>query len=329
MLIYKIYHFIIFEIIFLLISLLTDKKLKKILFFILLLMFSFYIGYRNEEIGIDTKAYINEYLTGTGGYFSEKGFTFIGKVLYNFSFNWNDYFFILSLISSSLYYLGFKYIDKNNSFLLFWIFMFNVTGLYGQVNGIRQFIAGGFLLFSISLLKNKRNIYSYILFFIGCLFHKSLIIFLFIYIKLFFQLYKKLNIKYKFLIIFIFIYLSFVLDKFLLLNSQIVDYSLKEFSKSFYIKYLFLLIIFFYYIYKSNKTKNTVIEYIFFYNLLIIELFFNFQHLSNRFIYYINIFTPILFYEIFNKNKKIMIFIIFLYHILILYYPSTRNMFKF
>lgn len=331
---YSVVHFFIIETVFLTTSLLKNKKIKSWLFFLLIVFYSSFIGYRNENIGIDTKAYIIEYLSGTGGYFSEKGFTFIGKYLYKWGFGWQSYFTFLSILSLSNYCLGYKLnIKKEKNYsLICWIFFFNITALYGNVNGIRQFIAGSFLLLSISFLKKEKNIWSYLFFAIGISFHKSLIIFIFLYVKWFWKIFKKLNNNQKRLVIFICIVLSFFLEHLLLLNHQVEDYSQKYFNKTFYIKYIFLLLT--YLFYQKNKNKEKFIEYVFFYTFLIISLFINFEHLSNRFIYYINIFTPILFYQMFDKkdkiiNKKTLVLIVFIYHILILFYPSTKAMFCF
>lgn len=331
---YNAIQFIIIEIIFLIVSLLKNKKIKKYLFLMLIIFYSFFIGYRDQNVGIDTLAYINEYLTGTGGYFSERGFTLLGKYLYKLGLSYQEYFTFLSVLTLNTYYLGYKnnFCKKENYFLINWIYFFNITALYGNVNGIRQFIAGSFLLLSIGFLEKKKNILSYLFFIIGVLFHKSLIIFVFLYIRYIFKIFKKLTNNQKILILIICMILSFVLNYLLLLNNQVLNYSQKSFNKTFYIKYLFLWII--YLLYQKYKNKELFKEYIFFYAFLTITIFINFEHLSNRFIYYINIFTPMLFYQLFNRknkiiNQKTLILLVTIYHILILFYPSTRIMFKF
>lgn len=323
---YKIVYFILIESIFLFIVI---RKKNKYLYLFLIILYSFFIGYRDINIGIDTKAYVQEYLTGNGGYFSEKGFTLLSEFLYKLGCSWQTYFTILSILSFILYFYGYNF-DKNK-YLYHWVYLFNVTGLYGSVNGIRQFIAGGFFLLSIKFLKKKYFLKSYFLFIIGLFFHKSLVVFLFLYNKKIIKGFEKIPNKYKnYLLISIFI-LSIFFKKYFLLNNQISDYSKKIGSSLFYIKYIAIVVI--YLIYQQKTNKNYFFEYVFYYILIVITFFINFSHLANRFLYYINIFTPIILYRIIytkkEYNKKIFITIIYIYHILILFYSGTKIMFLF
>ena len=324
------YYLIIFELVMLYIIFLKNSKLKKYLILILIIFYSFNIGYRNINIGIDTKAYIKEYLTGTGGYFSEIGYTYTSKVLYSLGVSYQNFFFLLTLITLYMYLYRFYLFNQKKYFLIYWCFLFNVTALYGSVNGIRQFIAGSFFLVSLGKLNNRKNKLAIIYFLLGCLFHKSLVIYIFIYFLKLFKRLKKIKLNKKILILISLISFGKILE--IILEKSGIFNFYKEFfqSNSYYIKYSFVICIF--YIYSNLKLKNKRVEYIFFCILMIISLFFNYNHISNRYLYYLNILTPLLFYEYLIKKMRnqgviVYIMIVLIYHIAIIYYPATQKMF--
>lgn len=220
--------------------------------------------------------------------------------------------------------------NKKKYYIILWIFIFNTTALYGYVNGLRQSLAGGFLLIAIEFLKKNKKL-SFLFFAFGFCFHKSIIIFSYIYIPFFFNRFKNLNKLEKNFILLICIPLSSIGGKFFVLNSEFLTYMNRATNNSFYIKIILLWL--FYNLYLSYKSKKLEIEYIFFTSFILIILFLEFNHVANRYLYYINIFTPILIVDIFferlKKQRFILIILVWVYHIFVLFYPSTRVMFDF
>lgn len=326
---YNIYTFIFIEFIFFIFfNYYRNSNLKKYIIFFMVTFLAIYLGLRKPEIGVDTQTYINEYLTGTGGYFKEKGFKYLGYFLYLFKKeDYKFYLVVISLLNTYLYYFGFySWIKKKNDFyFIFWTFIFNITYLYGSINILRQSIAGGFLLISFSFVCKKKYMYCFFFVIIGFLFHQTIIFFIPIFFL--YNIYKK--IKNKYLIIILLYILSCIIKNILNLYEKFyIYYNFMEANKSFYFKIIILII--FYILYSNRKYKNLFYEYILFYGICILIFFINYKLISGRLIYYINIFIPIILIESYNfkKRKRIYTFLIWIYHIGILFYPSTVIMFK-
>lgn len=328
---YTITSFIFLQIIFSYLIFFTKKK--KYLVILFLLFFSIYLGLRDFNIGADTNTYVSTYLKGKGGYFSEKGFKYLGYLMYKLNFSARGYLLVISLLNTFLYYKGYQLFFKNkiNFYLILWIYLFNVTSLFGYINILRQSLAGGFLLIAFGLLNKNKKILSILIFLIGFSFHKSIIFFFFIYFNIFYKLYLKLLLRNKILIILLTLFFSILIPHFLLWHPKFYDYFYARANKSFYLKYILISIFYFYYILKNREKEK--IESFIFYNLCILSFFMNFKLLSSRLIYYLNIFIPILLIKYLNKiekrNRNIIFYLISFYHIIILFYPSVNTQFKF
>lgn len=185
---------------------------------------------------------------------------------------------------------------------------------------------------AFGLLNKNKKILSILIFLMGFSFHKSIVFFSFIYFKVLYKLYLKLLLKNKILIIILALLFSILIPHFLLWHPKFYDYFyFSKTNKSFYIKYILFV---FYYFYCDLKNKNNKkIEFFIFYGLCILSFFINFKLLSSRLIYYLNIFIPILLVNYLNRirkiNRNIIICLICIYHIMILFYPSVSEEFKF
>lgn len=333
---YTIKNFILLQMIFsYIVFFIKNQKIKKYLVILFLVFFSFYLGMRSFNIGTDTWTYVSTYLEGDGGYFREKGFKYLGLLLYKLNFSRKEYLLTIALLNTLLYYIGFSLYFKNKEslYVTLWIFIFNVTSLFGYVNILRQSLSGGFLLISLGLLSRRKNVLSILFLVIRFLFHKSMIFFIFLYFEKFYKFYIKLNFLKKILFIFVLIVFSFIVPYIFLWHYKFYQYFYYEkVSISFYFKYIFIIIFFIFYILKKQNIKR--LEFFIFYSICIIGLFIQFKLISSRLIYYINIFIPIIIALYLNNTKKItnkitILSLIQIYHIIILFYPSLNKMFKF
>lgn len=190
--------------------------------------------------------------------------------------------------------------------LPFLIFIFSMSA-------IRQSVALGFLFLSFEvILYQKNQLKFFIYFFLGCLFHKSLIIFIFYYILLEKNI-LKLFLVSLLLIIFILIFRG---DELFRLGYHYLFISGDNlYSPGVYLRVIpFIFSLFLFYkviIYKiKNYEKNFFIitsVYLVFFVLLI---FLN-TTLSDRLLYYLyimNIFMLSNFISYYKENKKIYIF---------------------
>lgn len=325
---YNIYTFVFIEFIFFLVcNYYKNSNSKKYIYFFMITFLAVYLGLRKPEIGVDTQTYINEYLTGTGGYFEEKGFKYLGYFLYFLKKDYRFYLVIISLLNTYLYYFGFYnwLKNKNDFYFIFWTFIFNATYLYGSINILRQSIAGGFLLISFSFVHKKKYTYCFFFIIMGFLFHQTIIFFIPIFFL--YNIYKK--IKNKYLIMISLYILSYIIKDIMNLYEKFyIYYNFMEVNKSFYLKFIVLII--FYILYSNIIYKNLFYEYILFYGICILIFFIDYKLIPGRLIYYINIFIPFILVEsyVFKKKKRICIFFIWIYHIGVLFYPSTVIMFK-
>lgn len=310
---------------------LKNKKIKRILLGIIIVFYTLYMGLRPYDVGTDTKNYIYEYLTGTGGYFKEIAFKFIGKWSYYFKLNFNQYLLVISTLQTLILIKCCKnsFETKEERNLFYWIFLFNAGTILGYVNIIRQFLANLFLLLSLSYYFSEKK-KSYLFYILSILFHSTAIFFGLIFYKKLYIKYLKLSKKIKVLIIIITGIVSTIIPNLLLWNDKFQRYFYHYKSgKSFYMKLLIVMVFYFYYIYK--KENNKFLEYILFYSCLLVLVFWRFSALSNRMIYYVNSIIPFILVEIYlskrKNSKRIMFFVIFSYHILLIFYPSIREQF--
>lgn len=327
---YNVLNFIILEIIlFTIVFFIKESKLKKYIFLGYLLFFSIYLGARSFDIGNDTRNYVNAYLSGDGGYFSELGFKYLGYILYKFKFTSSEYLIFISLLKTCVYYKGYSLLakDKKNIYILIWISLFTSTSLFGYVNVLRQSIAGGFFLIALGYQEKKEKIKIIISLILGFLFHQSIVFYFLIFIPYFRKKYINLKKIKKLLGIFLASVISIIIPYFFIWNYKFNQYFfIMETNNSFYLKVGILMILYLYLL-KENFNKN--MEFILYISILIVILFIRFELLGSRLIYYINVYLPIVLFELIRKNKKvknIIYFFIVIYQILILYYPSVYKM---
>lgn len=320
---YSIEIFIIIEFI---IFLFRKKRINIFLYICL----AIYLGMRDLSIGTDTIEYSRQYLGGTGGYFSEKIFVELGRILYKLKLSIHQYFVFVSVMNMLLYYCGIKKIVKNKYKFanIFYIFVFNVSFLYGSINILRQSLATGLFILSIAFLNENKKVKSFIVLLISTGFHISTI---FMFPVLFFRkIYSKLNFYYQILgLILVFIIGNFSLPIILKIHKFHKYYYMDLNNQNFYIKYIILLGIYFIFIFYNREYNLNLSAYILFYGIIFMLFFIRIPAFTSRMIYYFSVFATILLYDIFENRKNIFLFFCVIYHIFVLFYPSTQIMFSF
>lgn len=330
---YSYLKFFLLQLIFSYLIFFNKCKKKQVYISIFIIAFSIYLGGRKFEIGTDTLNYVNEYLKGNGGYFQEKGFKYLNYILYKMGFSPSQYLIIISLFNTFLYYKGYSLCIENSKRWneIMFVYLFSITSLFGHVNILRQSLAGGFLILSYAYLKKKKYFKQWLFFILACFFHKTALLFIL------FQTYKirkkisKLKRIEKVIILLIVIIISMFIPKVLMAHKKFYIYFYEETNFSFYIKFIILLL---YYFILNSKLNRLLGEEVIYYGLLLVALFLRFELLASRLIYYIFPFVMLNFVEVINqekykqKLKPLLLNLVFIYKILILFYPSFKIMFK-
>lgn len=196
---------------------LSEKKKKRteliILEFIGITLIILLAGLRNTNIGTDINVYVKpmyEYALSTKDikkYFGyaingrkiseyEIGFTLIVFIFSKIFKNINILLLIISALTIVPIFIGMKKYEciKGEHWLAMLVFdmmFFNIS-----LNAMRQYIGIAFAFLSISMLLNKKSIIKCIGYFIiGCLFHKSIVLELFLIIIYFYTSSKKVGNK--------------------------------------------------------------------------------------------------------------------------------------
>ncbi len=262
----------------------------KILSFTSLLIF---IGLR-FEIGADWAAYLMFFnkdinLQILMHYEYEIGYSLLNYIINKLNLGFVFLNFILSLIFLICFYSFFN--KSKNFFFILTISLPIIIFIYGMGFN-RQIVALGFLLLTLNYLLNEKYVKAFVFFIFSFLFHKSVIIFLpififhFIVVKIVtkYNLHKYLDLKYLFLffliILFTFILLYNLLGMFILNINDSVQYYydayIKMQSRGFYFRIapiLLSIIPFFLFYKKLGLSINELILYLIFI-FIIITFFF-------------------------------------------------------
>ena len=193
---------------------------------VLVLFSAYFVGWRDLTIGTDSESYVDIYnqITLFGPIRWEPGFhVFVGIFKY-FNFSHQYFFSFLYICSVILFYLSF--INLNNevtdrygiSYLfIFLLFLFSSSWfLSATLNGLRQGFGLALVYYSIShYFKYKTRVFSFVLFFLGCSFHKTIFILLPFLAVLFFN-----RIRLKTYFIF---YILFFIGYALSINEKLIN----------------------------------------------------------------------------------------------------------
>lgn len=144
----------------------------------LIVLISFFIGYRSIDSGTDTREYY-DYFQSINNYTNrfEPGFDFFSKIIKKF-FEYNFYFFLICFFSLILLLISCR-LNNVNFFVFLGVLLSFLPGLDLFTNGIRNGLAISVSIFIISLFisMSKSVIFTSIVSSIGATIHISSLIF--------------------------------------------------------------------------------------------------------------------------------------------------------
>lgn len=159
---------------------LEDKRYYALLNFLLL---SLTLGFRDIDMGTDTRAYLGafeynanvEISSWTVGSF-EWGYVILNKILYFMGFPAQSILVVMSVFTIGIMiYVYYYYSDK----MWLAIYLFIGLGLYTySFNIIRQTLAAAIVMLAVCLLSDGKKLWFIFLVFTGAAFHQSVILFL-------------------------------------------------------------------------------------------------------------------------------------------------------
>ena len=162
-----------------------DKKINNILYLYFIISLVIFTGLRFETGGDWTTYQYNFNNNGRDFTFldftvrSDYGWELISYFLYQLDLK----YFLLNFITSIFFFFAFSfYVSDYKYKLLSYIIAFPLIFTILLMGYSRQAIAFGFLLFSLKLLFNQKFILSFLFITVGICFHKSLLIFYFIFL---------------------------------------------------------------------------------------------------------------------------------------------------
>lgn len=175
---------IVFSYFIILIILLSIERIipnGKIIRIIIPILYSFLIGFRNIEYGIDTAAYVDFYYYGGqfGTGFLEPGFDWINSFLFKLGFDANASFCVYAAITNFFFFMTLERLPKKDytipAFFLYWMTLSFLT------NGMRQGVTVAAFLFAIRFIEEKKPLLYIITILLSSTIHYSAILLLPLY----------------------------------------------------------------------------------------------------------------------------------------------------
>lgn len=241
-----------------------SKGLKRVYFFLTLLLLTLFAGLRNFTVGTDTSSYVRafsdfnySYNNEIFSFLSEYGYTLINIIAFKIN---SDYWALLILQSFLFTTLSLLIIRKYSLSPTFSLFFFITLGFYlFSFNAARQAIALAFYICSFNYIKEKKFYKHIIIILIAALFHKTI---LFV-IPLYFFIVLPFNFRNFILIIGFSIILSLFLNNILLFSSSIESryaiYS-ETGTSGGYLLTIFYLVMTSFFILIRKKIKNEYLK---------------------------------------------------------------------
>lgn len=242
-----------------------NNKAKKIYLFLCGVVLFLIIALRNKNIGsADSTNYYNYWQLMSELNFQEaqiyianarmeSGYLYTVWILSRVFVD-PQWCFIFSGLLFSISICRFIYLNSEDVALS--LVMYVCLGLYGfMVQGLRQSIAMCICLFAIELVKKKKPIKFIFLILIACLYHKSAVIFILVYILQ----WKKFSSEYKFQIMILAGVLLCLTPLIISIGNQILDsnYVVPVESGGLIATAIYFIIIIFSFVFLSNKKSST------------------------------------------------------------------------
>lgn len=312
-----------------------ELNFKKFIHFFFLIFLIIFTGLR-YEVGGDWFIYNENFILNSTKFNfydlsirSDYGWELISFILSKLNFSYVS----INLISSLFFFISLSVFTKEYNYkLLVFIVSFPIVILILLMGFTRQAVAFSFLLLSLNYLFKEKFLQSFIFILLGVFFHKSVILFLFLYLLFPTKLFKYL-INNLFLLIFIFTLILITVyglyNDFFQIYTQYFgsNISSNPESKGTYFRWLINFIPSIIFIFLHKKFNLNYIQkrvYLSFSFLIILSFFFinSFSTGIDRYLYYFTIIQIFVFSNLPNlriKLKKHLIIGIILYHLLILY----------
>jgi hypothetical protein len=257
-------------------SVLTNRKQLTIYgFFAFFVMFVFF-AFRSSSVGTDTNTYVEWFLNAQRYSFSYQDFIYLGNseplfqlyqvIVRSLSSNYTFYFIISSIIINLSYVFFIRnFTSKKNVFVVFILIAFM---FYYDMSALRSALGMSFVFYGLISLKNNKIVKSIFLFYIGSMFHYTLLIMLFfILFYLVMRLLRRVKIKNSVIFFMIVLFVVFLLSQVGLLRSflqetQYAAYaSLSQTLLGYW--FIYLLIVFFIiywkkYIHNYTRDKEVI-----------------------------------------------------------------------
>lgn len=327
------------------------KKLKTFFYFLILIILTFFAGFRSLEVGADTSGYAHRFEALNIDFINfiklesniEIGYRLLEYITSLFS---NNYMTILTVIALVALYFQLKSINKLSEQAVISIFIFITFGAYTFVfNGARQGIAAAIFMFALTFLVNAK-FWKYILWIIiASLFHKSIII----AIPLYFIFRRKFTKTWFLLLLigsfFAFYFFRLILNLSTFINPRYFNYVAMENQGGFYLTLCYTFLSVFFILIRSKIKSSYKINYDIYLNMFLFgTIIYIIVYLSGAYVeitrmafYYLisSIFIWPLIFKSIKQNKSIPLFLGFVilhmsfYYIYITkigeLYPYTLN----
>lgn len=234
----------------------SNKKNRKFLLVIGVLIISIISGFRGINVGIDTAAYYNAFVNNfpKSWQFEENGFRYISTLLMRLFNNPSIIFFIYSIIINGLVFLRLWDFREKCNFTIM-SFLYLTIYFIDSMNIMRQFIALAIIFYSTKFLEKKKYFLFFIIVIFTTLIHKTsllALIFIIVYI------WKDLTKNQKIILILPIIGITIIGISYILRyeSGHINNYFSTDNSvRNFNITYVYRVLIFIisYLLFKSNK----------------------------------------------------------------------------
>lgn len=291
---------------------LLPKYYKQYVFFQVFL-FAFFMGIRSPEVGVDTKAYIQEFLTGGGGYFKEVLYKYFGYVLYTINADSIVFILAVSLLMGFLAYhiIIHAPVKKEYKSIIAWLFLSNLMVVFNWTNGLRQGIAALLFLLCIVLYTRGKYNKSFLCLILAPFFHISALVFLPIFFFYYasrkmsvFSIFTSNKVYVDAAAVIIFLCFSYIIFSRI---PQIVNkygWGSKIIEVKVIIAFLFYFIINYFLLYHAVHNRTSLILSSYFYILCVSASFLINPEISNRFLYYSGCFEAVLIGIVLTNAKK-------------------------
>lgn len=299
-----------------------SKSINIVYILVFPFLVAFFLGLRNQNIGLDSINYIMIFKDPSSYPFKlESGFLLLNRIISIFSQNANFYLYIISYLICFIQVLSYYKLCREDCFFCLLLFCCFYYFYQFHLNIMRQGLAIVIVTFAYSFYIKKQKFLFFIVSLLAISFHTTAIIFL---------MYPLFSIKYTkkkmqfFLLVLLFFLMFTNITSIVIANIPNFHWSIDKLKTYYYLSFApvkikqthlisFAIIIFF--TINFDKIKDTKFYYLYTFHTVFF-VFLAFFHecylVYDRFYFYLQIFEPILIYEFRNIFKEKRIYNIFI-----------------